>query len=113
MNDCYLQWFPLEGVPHGEVRLKLQWFALKDDPSLPTEVTSVMPAAFPFIFTLGTFRLPFYTASTNSWQQWCLLVKLVIIFFIITLNYLINRRPSIFFLSPLVLDKRWSLSQLS
>lgn len=34
-----LQWFPLDGVPHGEVHLKLQWFSLKDDPNLPTEVT--------------------------------------------------------------------------
>lgn len=69
MNGCYLlQWFPLEGVPHGEVHLKLQWFALKDDPSLPTQVTSVMPAVFPFPFTLSTFRLLFYTATTHSWM---------------------------------------------
>lgn len=36
-----LQLFPLEGVPHGKVHLKLQWFSLKDDPTLPTEVTPI------------------------------------------------------------------------
>lgn len=33
-----LQWFALEGVPYGEVHLKLQWLSLITDPSLLTEV---------------------------------------------------------------------------
>lgn len=38
----FLKWFQLEDVPHGEVHLKLQWFALKADSSLLTEVTSLL-----------------------------------------------------------------------
>lgn len=33
-----LQWYPLEGAPHGELHLKLQWLGLKADSSLLKEV---------------------------------------------------------------------------
>lgn len=42
-----LQWFPLEGVESGEVHLKLQWFSLKSDPSLLTEVVSMLLTFLP------------------------------------------------------------------
>uniref|UniRef100_H3BXT3 Extended synaptotagmin-like protein 3 n=1 Tax=Tetraodon nigroviridis TaxID=99883 RepID=H3BXT3_TETNG len=34
-------WFELEGVPHGEVRLKLQWFSLSTNPNLLAEVNQI------------------------------------------------------------------------
>uniref|UniRef100_A0A672IDM4 Extended synaptotagmin-3-like n=1 Tax=Salarias fasciatus TaxID=181472 RepID=A0A672IDM4_SALFA len=46
----FLQWFPLEGVPYGEIHLKLQWLSLQSDSSLLTEVpypqTSPVPRSW-------------------------------------------------------------------
>uniref|UniRef100_A0A672ICW0 Extended synaptotagmin-3-like n=1 Tax=Salarias fasciatus TaxID=181472 RepID=A0A672ICW0_SALFA len=43
-------WFPLEGVPYGEIHLKLQWLSLQSDSSLLTEVpypqTSPVPRSW-------------------------------------------------------------------
>lgn len=52
------QWFPLDGVPHGEVHLKLQWFALKDDPNLPTESTDGLASAMLAVYLDSASNLP-------------------------------------------------------
>lgn len=59
-----MQWFPLDGVPHGEVHLKLQWYALKDDPNLPTEVTLPAPTVACVGSPLPLAKLKFFLPAS-------------------------------------------------
>ncbi|CAJ1078794.1 extended synaptotagmin-3 isoform X2 [Xyrichtys novacula] len=52
------QWFPLDGVPSGEVHLKLQWFSLKTDPNLETESTDNFACAMLAVYLDNATNLP-------------------------------------------------------
>ncbi|XP_068428085.1 extended synaptotagmin-3 [Clinocottus analis] len=52
------QWFPLEGVQNGEVRLKLQWFSLKSDPSLLRESADGFACAMLAVYLDNASNLP-------------------------------------------------------
>ncbi|XP_029314201.1 extended synaptotagmin-3 isoform X2 [Cottoperca gobio] len=52
------QWFPLEGVPNGEVHLKLQWFSLKTDPSLLRESADGHACAMLAVYLDNASNLP-------------------------------------------------------
>ncbi|XP_054471183.1 extended synaptotagmin-3 [Anoplopoma fimbria] len=52
------QWFPLDGVQNGEVRLKLQWFSLKTDPSLLRESTDGFACAMLAVYLDNASNLP-------------------------------------------------------
>nr|XP_020500409.1 extended synaptotagmin-3-like isoform X1 [Labrus bergylta] len=52
------QWFPLEGVPNGEVHLKLQWFSLLTDPNLETESADGFACAMLAVYLDNASNLP-------------------------------------------------------
>uniref|UniRef100_A0A672ICW4 Extended synaptotagmin-3-like n=1 Tax=Salarias fasciatus TaxID=181472 RepID=A0A672ICW4_SALFA len=52
------QWFPLEGVPYGEIHLKLQWLSLQSDSSLLTETTDGLSCAMLAVYLDGASNLP-------------------------------------------------------
>ncbi|XP_074550890.1 extended synaptotagmin-3 [Halichoeres trimaculatus] len=52
------QWFPLDGVPNGEVHLKLQWFSLKSDPNLETESKDGFASAMLAVYLDNASNLP-------------------------------------------------------
>ncbi|KAL7384995.1 hypothetical protein ABVT39_013185 [Epinephelus coioides] len=52
------QWFPLQGVQHGEVHLKLQWFSLKTDPSLLRESADGLACAMLAVYLDSASNLP-------------------------------------------------------
>ncbi|XP_060909813.1 extended synaptotagmin-3 [Labrus mixtus] len=52
------QWFPLEGVPNGEVHLKLQWFSLQTDPNLETESADGFACAMLAVYLDNASNLP-------------------------------------------------------
>ncbi|XP_068186269.1 extended synaptotagmin-3 [Antennarius striatus] len=52
------QWFPLEGVPYGEVHLKLQWLSLTTDPSLLTESRDGLSCAMLAVYLDNASNLP-------------------------------------------------------
>ncbi|CAN9498001.1 unnamed protein product [Ophioblennius macclurei] len=52
------QWFPLEGVPYGEVHLKLQWLSLQTDSSLLKESTDGLACAMLAIYLDSASNLP-------------------------------------------------------
>ncbi|XP_051261119.1 extended synaptotagmin-3 [Dicentrarchus labrax] len=52
------RWFPLEGIQNGEVHLKLQWFSLKDDPSLLTESSDGFACAMLAVYLDNASNLP-------------------------------------------------------
>ncbi|KAM9364355.1 extended synaptotagmin-3 [Pholidichthys leucotaenia] len=52
------QWFPLEGVPHGEVHLKLQWLSLQADPTLLKESTGKLACAMLAVYVENATDLP-------------------------------------------------------
>uniref|UniRef100_A0A672IFT5 Extended synaptotagmin-3-like n=1 Tax=Salarias fasciatus TaxID=181472 RepID=A0A672IFT5_SALFA len=51
-------WFPLEGVPYGEIHLKLQWLSLQSDSSLLTETTDGLSCAMLAVYLDGASNLP-------------------------------------------------------
>uniref|UniRef100_A0A3Q3NIK6 Extended synaptotagmin-3 n=1 Tax=Labrus bergylta TaxID=56723 RepID=A0A3Q3NIK6_9LABR len=53
-----LEWFPLEGVPNGEVHLKLQWFSLLTDPNLETESADGFACAMLAVYLDNASNLP-------------------------------------------------------
>ncbi|XP_044073697.1 extended synaptotagmin-3 isoform X2 [Siniperca chuatsi] len=52
------QWFPLEGVPKGEVHLKLQWLSLKTDSSLLMESADGLACAMLAVYLDNASNLP-------------------------------------------------------
>lgn len=52
------QWFPLESAPHGEVRLKLQWFSLQTDSSLLKETSDGLACAMLALYLDNASNLP-------------------------------------------------------
>ncbi|XP_059199642.1 extended synaptotagmin-3 isoform X2 [Centropristis striata] len=52
------EWFPLVGVPSGEVHLKLQWFSLKSDPSLLRESTDGLACAMLAVYLDSASNIP-------------------------------------------------------
>nr|XP_046259476.1 extended synaptotagmin-3 [Scatophagus argus] len=52
------EWFSLEGVQHGDVHLKLQWFSLKADPSLLTESSDGFACAMLAVYLDNASNLP-------------------------------------------------------
>ncbi|XP_075958918.1 extended synaptotagmin-3 [Anarhichas minor] len=52
------QWFPLEDVQNGEVRLNLQWFSLKTDPSLLRESADGLACAMLAVYLDNASNLP-------------------------------------------------------
>ncbi|KAM4559122.1 extended synaptotagmin-3 [Odontesthes bonariensis] len=52
------QWFPLEGVQHGEVHLKLQWLSLKADSSLLKETNDGLACAMLAVYLDNASNLP-------------------------------------------------------
>ncbi|XP_037542236.1 extended synaptotagmin-3 [Nematolebias whitei] len=52
------QWFPLEGVPHGELHLKLQWLCLKSDASLLRESEGGFACAMLAVYLDSASNLP-------------------------------------------------------
>ncbi|XP_019945591.2 extended synaptotagmin-3 [Paralichthys olivaceus] len=52
------QWFPLEGVEHGEVHLKLQWLALSTDTSLLSESKDGLACAMLTVYLDNASNLP-------------------------------------------------------
>uniref|UniRef100_G3NCK4 Extended synaptotagmin-3 n=1 Tax=Gasterosteus aculeatus aculeatus TaxID=481459 RepID=G3NCK4_GASAC len=53
-----LEWFTLEKVQNGEVRLKLQWFSLKSDPSLLRESEDGFACAMLAVYLDNASNLP-------------------------------------------------------
>ncbi|XP_029700661.1 protein mono-ADP-ribosyltransferase PARP14-like isoform X3 [Takifugu rubripes] len=51
-------WFELEGVPHGEVHLKLQWLSLNADPSLLTESSDGLACAMLAVYLDSASNVP-------------------------------------------------------
>uniref|UniRef100_A0A672ICZ3 Extended synaptotagmin-3-like n=1 Tax=Salarias fasciatus TaxID=181472 RepID=A0A672ICZ3_SALFA len=77
-------WFPLEGVPYGEIHLKLQWLSLQSDSSLLTEVPYPQTSPVP-----------------RSWRSGRELLDLLMCVF---------RLPAVWFMPPLLLpDHRRAL----
>ncbi|XP_008278562.1 extended synaptotagmin-3 [Stegastes partitus] len=52
------KWFPLEGVPNGEVRLKLQWLSLQTDSSLLKESTDGLACAMLAVYLDNASNIP-------------------------------------------------------
>ncbi|XP_069554960.1 extended synaptotagmin-3 isoform X1 [Brachyistius frenatus] len=52
------QWFPLDAAEYGEVRLKLQWLALKTDSSLLKESTDRLACAMLAVYLDNASNLP-------------------------------------------------------
>ncbi|XP_029700687.1 extended synaptotagmin-3 [Takifugu rubripes] len=52
------KWFELEGVPYGEVRLKLQWLSLNADPSLLTESSDGLACAMLAVYLDSASNVP-------------------------------------------------------
>ncbi|KAF7215050.1 extended synaptotagmin-3 [Nothobranchius furzeri] len=52
------RWFPLEGVPHGDIHFKLQWFSLKTDPALLRESTDGLACAMLAVYLDNASNLP-------------------------------------------------------
>eukprot|EP00066_Takifugu_rubripes_P030501 XP_011619767.1 PREDICTED: extended synaptotagmin-3-like [Takifugu rubripes] len=52
------KWFELEGVPHGEVHLKLQWLSLNADPSLLTESSDGLACAMLAVYLDSASNVP-------------------------------------------------------
>lgn len=52
------QWFPLEGVQYGEVRLKLQWLSLQTDSSLLKESTDGLACAMLAVYLDNASNIP-------------------------------------------------------
>lgn len=52
------KWFTLEGVPHGEVHLKLQWLALSTDPTLLKESNDGLSCAMISVYLDSATSLP-------------------------------------------------------
>ncbi|XP_043988455.1 extended synaptotagmin-3 isoform X1 [Gambusia affinis] len=52
------QWFPLEGVPHGEIHLKLQWLALSTEASLLNESNAGLSCAMLAVYLDSASNLP-------------------------------------------------------
>uniref|UniRef100_A0A3Q1EN37 Extended synaptotagmin-like protein 3 n=1 Tax=Acanthochromis polyacanthus TaxID=80966 RepID=A0A3Q1EN37_9TELE len=53
-----LEWFPLEGVQYGEVRLKLQWLSLQADSSLLKESTDGLACAMLAVYLENASNIP-------------------------------------------------------
>ncbi|XP_013870678.1 extended synaptotagmin-3 [Austrofundulus limnaeus] len=51
-------WYPLEGVPHGELHLKLQWLGLKADSSLLKEPNNGFACAMLAVYLDNASNLP-------------------------------------------------------
>ncbi|MEQ2292078.1 hypothetical protein AMECASPLE_019457 [Ameca splendens] len=52
------QWFPLESIAHGEIHLKLQWFAPNSDPSLLKESNAGLSCAMLAVYLDNASNLP-------------------------------------------------------
>lgn len=52
------QWFPLDGVPNGEVHLRLQWFSLTTDPNLELESRDGFACAMLAVYLDNASNLP-------------------------------------------------------